>query len=85
MRAGGRYGPAGSVGEEVAHAEAELADERVERAHAGVDLVALDLRDEAGGDADAAGELAEAEAELLALRAQARADVRRLVGLGAAR
>ena len=69
-------GPAGGlgVGEEVAHRQAEDGDEPPERADRRVDLVVLDLRDEARRDADAARDLADGQALALALLAEPLAD-----------
>src|SRR4029079_15720658 len=72
---------AGLLVEQVAHVQAELAGERPQGAHARVNLVALDLRDQAGRDADRASERAEAEPRALALPAELGADVRRRVRL----
>src|SRR5262249_40629548 len=57
------------VREEVAHCQAERRHHPPERAHRRVDLVALDLRDQARRDADAAGELVYRQLLLLPLRA----------------
>src|SRR5262249_62059461 len=68
-----RHGPLvrAPVAEDVAHRHPELGDDRVERADRRVHAVELDLRDETRRDADPARELAQADAEPLALGAQA--------------
>src|SRR4029079_9012640 len=60
--------------EELVERDAELADDRVQRAHGRLGLPRLDLRDEAGRDLEPAGQLAQRQAAALALRPQARAE-----------
>src|SRR5262249_16541995 len=64
------------VGEQVAHRQAERRHHPPERAHRRVDLVALDLRDQAGRHADSARELAYRQLLLLTLGTQTGADLR---------
>src|SRR6187200_382909 len=67
---------AGLLAEDVAHRHPELRDDRVERAHRGIDPVELDLGHETRRDTDPASKLTQPDAEALSLRAKPVPDLR---------
>jgi hypothetical protein len=71
--------------QQVVQGQPELAGDAVQRADRGLGLARLDLGDEAGRHAEAAGQLAQADLAALALHPQARADHLAALQRGSAR